>query len=53
MKESYLFDTDFTALGNYKVDMICCKHNAAKKLLHQLLQKEMMRPSQSFFLYVI
>ena len=58
MKESYLFythstlDSGFTALGNCKVDPICCKHNAAEKLLHQLLQKEMMRPSQSLFLYV-
>ena len=53
IKELYLFDIDFTALVNCKVDPICCKYNASKKLLHQFLQKEMMRPSQSLFLYVI
>ena len=60
IKELYLFDIDSTssfdslmALVNCKVDPICCKYNASKKLLHKLLQKEMMRPSQSLFLYVI
>ena len=51
IKELYSFD--ITTIVNCKVDPICCKYNASKKLLHKLLQKEMMRPSQSLFLYVI
>ena len=37
IKELYLFD--ITALVNCKVDPICCKYNASKKLLHQIFAK--------------